>query len=91
MHYESIANLAWNNKQGKFPGDYLGIYLRNKTSELSPPLALAGIYQTKMSCEGSTEGAENQAAKKAAEAATSELDPEPERYAIIFLLVHEAM
>jgi DNA repair exonuclease SbcCD ATPase subunit len=32
-----------------------------------------------MSCEGSTEGAENQAAKKAAGAATSELDPEPER------------
>jgi DNA repair exonuclease SbcCD ATPase subunit len=32
-----------------------------------------------MSCEGNKEGAENQAAKKAAEAATSELDPEPER------------
>ncbi|CAI7994275.1 hypothetical protein GBAR_LOCUS1419 [Geodia barretti] len=32
-----------------------------------------------MSCEGSTEGAENQAAKKAAGATTSELDPEPER------------
>ena len=74
--------------EGKSLGIYLGYPINSK---LSPLLASARIYQTKMSCEGSTEGAENQAAKKAAGATTSELDPEPERYAIIFLLVHEAM